>query len=76
LKEEKITVEKLPKKSRRPASSGAKKARGKKSFDVEAGRPVRSSLVEFFRNSPLVGVKIDLERDRSPARDVDLFSKD
>jgi prevent-host-death family protein len=30
------------------------------------------SLVEFLRNSPLVGVELDLERDRSPARDIDL----
>jgi antitoxin Phd len=30
------------------------------------------SLVEFLRNSPLMGVELDLERDRSPARDTDL----
>jgi|SRR5579863_1170237 len=30
------------------------------------------SLVEFFRKSPLVGVELDLQRDREPARDTDL----
>jgi prevent-host-death family protein len=30
------------------------------------------SLVEFFRQSPLVGVKLDLTRDRDPGRDIDL----
>lgn len=30
------------------------------------------SLVEFFRQSPLVGVALDLKRDRDPARDIEL----
>jgi antitoxin Phd len=30
------------------------------------------SLVEFFRRSPLVGIDLDLERDRDPGRDIDL----
>lgn len=30
------------------------------------------SLVEFFRQSPLVGIQLDLERDQSLPRDVDL----
>ncbi len=30
------------------------------------------SLVQFFRKSPLVGVELDLTRDRDPGRDVDL----
>lgn len=30
------------------------------------------SLVQFFRQSPLTGVELDLERDRTTARDVDL----
>jgi antitoxin Phd len=30
------------------------------------------SLVQFFRESPLVGVKLDLERDKDTGRDVDL----
>lgn len=30
------------------------------------------SLVQFFRQSPLVGVELDLTRDRDPGRDVDL----
>ena len=30
------------------------------------------SLVQFFRNSPLVGVELDLERDRDTGRDIEL----
>ena len=30
------------------------------------------SLVQFFRESPLVGVKLDLERDTDTGRDIDL----
>lgn len=30
------------------------------------------SLVDFFRQSPLVGVELDLERDPSLPRDIDL----
>ena len=30
------------------------------------------SLVEFFRQSPLVGVDLDLERDRDAGRDIEL----
>ena len=30
------------------------------------------SLVEFFRQSPLVGVDLDVKRDRDPGRDIDL----
>jgi prevent-host-death family protein len=33
---------------------------------------VQSSLVEFFRASPLVGLDLDLARDQSLPRDVDL----
>lgn len=29
------------------------------------------SIVEFFRQSPLMGLDIDLERDRDPGRDID-----
>ncbi len=32
----------------------------------------QSSLLEFFRQSPLVGVELDLERDRTYPRDVEL----
>jgi prevent-host-death family protein len=35
-----------------------------------SGQP--KSLVQFFRESPLVGVKLDLERDRDTGRDIDL----
>jgi antitoxin Phd len=30
------------------------------------------NLVQFFRQSPLMGVDLDLERDRGPGRDPDL----
>ena len=30
------------------------------------------NIVDFFRQSPLVGLELDLNRDRSPARDPDL----
>jgi len=30
------------------------------------------NLVQFFRQSPLVGVDLDLERDRDPGRDIEL----
>jgi prevent-host-death family protein len=30
------------------------------------------SLVEFFRQSPLVGVELDLERDQDTGRDIDI----
>jgi len=35
-------------------------------------RKSRPNLVEFFRESPLVGVDLDLERDRSRLRDTEL----
>jgi len=30
------------------------------------------SIVQFFRESPLVGVDLDLERDKDTGRDVEL----
>lgn len=30
------------------------------------------SLVQFFRESPLVGLELDFERDRDPGRDIEL----
>jgi prevent-host-death family protein len=30
------------------------------------------SIVQFFRESPLVGVDLDLERDKDTGRDIDL----
>ncbi len=30
------------------------------------------NIVDFFRQSPMVGLELDLDRDRSPARDVKL----
>jgi len=31
-----------------------------------------SNIVDFFRQSPVVGTKLEIKRDRSPARDVNL----
>lgn len=31
-----------------------------------------ASLAKFFRESPLAGIDLDFERDRTPTRDVDL----
>jgi len=42
-------------------------------FEQLVGRAHRpSSLVQFFRKSPLVGVKLDLERVKDEGRDVEL----
>jgi hypothetical protein len=38
----------------------------------EAARSRGESLVEFFRNSPLVGADIDWERQEDKGRDVNL----
>lgn len=32
----------------------------------------KSDLVTFFKNSPLFGTGIDLTRDKSPSRDIEL----
>lgn len=32
----------------------------------------QSSILEFFRSSPLVGVALDLDRDRSLPREIEL----
>jgi len=40
--------------------------------EYERLRGPKPSLVDFMRASPRVGIELDIERDRSPARDVDL----
>jgi prevent-host-death family protein len=42
----------------------------KAEYDRLAGP--RPGLVEFLRASPLAGISLDIERDKSPARDVEL----
>jgi prevent-host-death family protein len=42
----------------------------KKDFD-QLSKP-KPRLVEFLRNSPLVDAQLDIERDKSPVRDVEL----
>ncbi|MEX2585007.1 MAG: type II toxin-antitoxin system Phd/YefM family antitoxin [Balneolaceae bacterium] len=32
----------------------------------------QTSLVNFFRSSPLTGIDLDTERDQSPTRDIEL----
>lgn len=42
-------------------------------FDRLTGRSRQAkSLVQFFRESPLVGLELDFERDRDTGRDIDL----
>jgi prevent-host-death family protein len=42
-------------------------------YDELAGRAHQpKTLVEFFRKSPLVGVELDLERQKDEGRDVEL----
>ena len=42
-------------------------------FDSLVGKSRQpKSLVQFFRQSPLVGVDLDLERDRDQIRDIEL----
>lgn len=42
-------------------------------FDRLVGKSHQpKDLVQFFRQSPLVGVELELERDRDPGRDIDL----
>lgn len=42
------------------------------SEEFEEMKKSQPSLVAFFRQSPLVGVELDLERDRSLPRELDL----
>ena len=37
-----------------------------------AAQAKKESLVEFFRSSPLVGLELDLERDKDTGRDIEL----
>ena len=42
-------------------------------FEQLVGRSCQpKSLVQFFRESPLVGVELDLDRDKDTGRDIDL----
>lgn len=41
-----------------------------KDYDRLSGR--KPSLVAFMRASPLAGIDLTVDRDRSPARDIDL----
>jgi Arc/MetJ-type ribon-helix-helix transcriptional regulator len=39
---------------------------------LAAARAPEKSLIEFFRESPLVGLELDFERDRDAGRDIEL----
>src|ERR1700758_4026798 len=42
-------------------------------YDELISRPHQpKSIVQFFRQSPFVGVKLDLERDKDEGREIDL----
>jgi hypothetical protein len=50
-----------------------KKDRKAKQTNLANPRPVQTgSLVEFFRQSPLMGLELDLTRDPDVGRDIDL----
>jgi prevent-host-death family protein len=40
--------------------------------DYKRIKQPETSLVEFFQHSPLASVELDLDRDKSPARDISL----
>ncbi len=40
--------------------------------DYDRLKRLKPSLVEFLRASPLAGVRLNLDRDQSPPRDVEL----
>jgi len=40
--------------------------------DFEKIKGKKPSLVTFLRSSPLVGLDLDMERDKSPTRDIKL----
>jgi hypothetical protein len=47
--------------------AGVEALREKNSWPVAAGNGPKS-LVQFFRESPLVGLELDFERDQDPGR--------
>jgi len=44
----------------------------KADYDKLTSQKKQPNLVEFLRNSPWYGIELDLERDQSPPRDIDL----
>ena len=43
-----------------------------KFLDNDSKNKPKNDLVEFFRNSPLYGVELDLERNKDSGRDIEL----
>jgi Arc/MetJ-type ribon-helix-helix transcriptional regulator len=52
--------------------AGVEALRAKKGVWPAAGGAEPKSLVQFFRESPLVGLELDFERDQDPGRDITL----
>lgn len=40
--------------------------------DYQKLKKPKSGLLSFFKNSPLSGINLDLARDKSPSRDIEL----
>jgi hypothetical protein len=57
----------------RNRKAGKRKTTGSQErYDKSVGKPPRpKSLVQFFRESPLVGLDIEFERERDECRNVD-----
>lgn len=45
-------------------------------FEKLTAKKDKPSLVDFLLNSPLRGLDIDFERDKSPCRDTPIFDED
>jgi len=71
-----MSFDKKPKRraGRRRAAKATQESSRTRRRKAPAGQidPLAGSLVEFLRRSPLAGVSLDLERDRSAGRDIDL----
>jgi Arc/MetJ-type ribon-helix-helix transcriptional regulator len=52
--------------------AGVEALREKNVWPAAAAVAGYKSLVQFFRESPLVGLELDFERDQDPGRDITL----
>ena len=61
-----------PQRIRRQGKEGAVMV-AEEQYDQLVGKARQpKNIVDFFRQSPLMGLDLDLKRDRSPARDIEL----
>lgn len=65
-----------PQRIRRQGKEGVVMMAEEKFDQLTARSRQPKSLVQFFRESPLVGLDLDFERDRDPGRDVELQDSD